>query len=134
MAKKRARSASVSSEEETVSLREPITVIGPYDFNSTFHKFMRADRDPDRDTLHVPEDGNQVQVPDEAASSSHDDPRDASLEAAAAAVPLSEDEKDLQRVIQEIEEQQKKQIVTTYWSKAAALGPLPRSGRKVVAQ
>jgi hypothetical protein len=111
MAKKRARSASVSSEEETVSLRGPIAVTGPYDFNCTFHRFMqehdgpRADRDR-RDTLHVPEDGNQVQVPDEAASSSHDDPRDASLEAAAAEVPQTEDEKDLQRVIQEIEAQQ----------------------------
>jgi hypothetical protein len=62
---------------------------------------MRAD-----DPLHVPEDGDKVQVPDGAASSSHDDPREAPLEAAGAA-PLSEDAQ-LQRVIQDIEEAQKK--------------------------
>jgi hypothetical protein len=89
LAKKRARAAD-SSEDETVNLAG-----------------LRAERDPDRDTLHVPEDGNQVQVPDEAASSSHDVPRDAPLEAAAAA-PLSEDEKDLQRVIQDIVAQNQK--------------------------
>jgi hypothetical protein len=104
MAKKRARSVSVSSDEAVV-LREPVVDEAYTDTRASNKRDSVWDEHRADDSLHVPEDGDKVMVPDAAASSSHDVPREAPLEAAGAAA-LSEDAQ-LQRVIQDIEEEQR---------------------------
>jgi hypothetical protein len=97
IAKKRARSASASSEE----FGETFATAAAVDKRSSIWD-NRADN-----PLHVPEDGDKVTVPDAATSS--DVPSEVPCEVpAAGATALADDrDADLRRVISNIEEEQR---------------------------